>query len=92
MLSVTEAACGLLADNLSRSQVPDDTALRVVREGGNLTIRPDQASDDDVTFDHDGKPLLVMDEEMAQELDNRILDVEETPDGPRLALSQSPMP
>lgn len=86
MLQVTEPALAHLADMLQQSDAPDDAAIRFVvsQEGVQLALA--QTDDAAETFDHDGKTVLVLDEQTSQLLADRVLQTEETPEGTSLKL------
>ena len=86
MLQITEPAAEQLAQMLSESDAPDDVAIRLVVDGEGVALRLDNVREGDTTFDHDGGTVLVLDEEAAELLASRSLDVEETEQGPQLAL------
>jgi Fe-S cluster assembly iron-binding protein IscA len=86
MLTVTEGASAQLADMLTAAEAPDDVAVRFVVQGQGLALGLDQVKAEDQTFEHSGKTVLVLDEEIAGLLNDKTLDVEDTDEGPRLAL------
>lgn len=82
MLTVTEAASAHLAEILTQAGFPDDTAIRLVHEGGRIGMQPDNERPGDTTFEHNGRVVLVLDEQVAQLLADDQLDME----GARLTL------
>jgi len=87
MLTLTDAASEHLAKLLDESDVPDEAAVRlVVREEG-VALAADQPKPEDTTFEHNGKTILVLDEQVAEALNDRTLDVEDTEQGRALAIS-----
>jgi Fe-S cluster assembly iron-binding protein IscA len=91
MFTLTEAAGARLADKISKKSVDVDIALRFVRQGERRgwTLQIDKPCPSDVTFLHEGRIVLVLDEPSSQLLRNRMLDIRETDEGPRLQLRGS---
>ena len=87
MLTVTDDAKVHLANLLEHNEVPDGTAVRLVVAEQGLAMTTDSPGDQDATFDHDGRTVLVMENEIAEQLDGRTLDVEQTDDGTELKVS-----
>ena len=91
MLCVTNAACDRLSQMLAEAGIPDEVAIRFVPEPDGLAMRADEPRPGDTTFEHHGRIILVLDEQLAQELSNKTLDIEPTeeaglalnPGGPR---------
>jgi Fe-S cluster assembly iron-binding protein IscA len=88
MLTVTQDARSVLADILDQGNAPEDVALRLVAESGALHLKPDQERPEDTSFDVDGKTVLVVDEQLASDLSDVVLDAQQTPDGPQLTLNR----
>jgi len=88
VLTVTEAASARLADRLANKSADDDVALRFIRQEKRprWTLRLDKHSPSDTTFSHEGRIVLVLDEQSSHLLRNRMLDTRETDEGPRLRL------
>jgi hypothetical protein len=86
MFVMTQAAGGYLHSVLDRAQVPEETAIRFVIEGESLNTRLDTVHPGDATFDHDGRKVLLLDEQVSQLLDTSTLDLQPTPEGERLVL------
>ena len=86
MLTVTEAAGAHLAQLLSEHNAADDVAIRFVLVGQNLSPKLDNVRPDDATFDHEGRTVLVLDEQLSERLADRTLDTKESSDGLRLSI------
>ena len=82
MLTVTKAAGGYLSNMLERNHAPPDSAVRILVKPEGLRTAIDQEHNGDTTFDHDGRKVLLLDQNAATVLSERTLDVD--PDGPRL--------
>jgi len=82
MLTVTEAASARLAEILKQEEFPEEAAIRFVREAGGLRLQSDNERPGDTTFQHEGRTVLLLDEQVSELLADETLDV----DGPKLAL------
>lgn len=87
MLNITEAAGGYLSRLLDQADAPSDTAVRLVVANKGLTSALDQERPGDAIFEHEGRTVLLLDEEASRALSDRTLDLEPNPDGPRLGIS-----
>lgn len=86
MLTVTDAACAFLAELLTEADAPEGVAIRFIIEEQGLAMRLDNHHDGDDSFNHGERLVLLVDEEMSVILDEKTLDVEESDEGPKLAL------
>ena len=86
MLRVTTAALGRLSDKLSRKSTTADGVLRFSRRERGWKLRLDGASPADEAFVHEGKKVLVLDQETSKAMSSKLLDVMHTDSGPRLKL------
>ena len=86
MLAVTENALRKMRQILAESDASDNAAVRLKRESGRVRTRLDSARPGDTAYDHDGKTVLVLDEEVSKALADRKLDVLDDGTGPRLTL------
>jgi Fe-S cluster assembly iron-binding protein IscA len=87
MLTVTDNAGAHLTQLLDEFNAPEDMAIRFVLDGKQLAPKLDSVHADDATFNHNGRTVLILDENISQALTNHTLDVQATDDGPRLMLS-----
>jgi len=86
MFTVTKPALDRLSHRLARREAADDVALRFTRRAGGWKLDADRARPGDVTFAHDGRNVLLLDEAVSQGMTDLTLDVRKTDDGPRLRL------
>jgi len=86
MLTVTPNAADHLVRMLSHPETPQHIAMRIREVSGNLKIYADTPRNDDVTFNHRGRTVLVFDQEVSHMLDRSVLDVIEGPDGKKFTL------
>lgn len=87
MLNASDAACAFLGQLLVESDAPDDAAVRFVIDGNSLSLQLDDEKPGDATFNHEGRTVLVVDEDISKILDGKTLDLEESEEGPKLTLT-----
>jgi hypothetical protein len=87
MLTVTESAGAHLSSLLNEAEAPEDVAVRFVLEGQGLAMALDNERPEDEKFDHEGKTILLLDNQISELLADKTLDIEMAEDGPQLALS-----
>lgn len=86
MLTVTDSAGDHLVGLLEKAKAPDDAAVRLVMAEGGLGMRADRARPEDVTFEHQGRTVLIASKEVADALEGRTLDTAQTENGTGLTL------
>ena len=86
MVSVTYTASEHLAYMLSEHQVRGDVVLRIKLTKGGVEMQPDKMRPGDETFDHNGKVVLVLDQQTLQLLGNKTIDLMTDDDGSHLIL------
>jgi Fe-S cluster assembly iron-binding protein IscA len=91
MLTVTEGARARLARRLDRKKCSKEQAIRFVRDEdrSRWSMHVDSIQPADVHYAHQGRTVLIIDEESAHRLRNRLLEVRETDEGPRLRLRKT---
>ena len=87
MLTVTESAGAHLSTLLNEADAPEDVAVRFILDGQNLAMALDNEQPEDKTFDHEGKTILLLDNQISELLADKTLDIQIADDGPQLALS-----
>lgn len=88
MFTVTDGAIAHVAQMIEKAQAPKDVALRIVARGGqDFGMRMDSAKTGDMTFDHEGNTVLVLNKEASDALEDRILEVKTTRKGAELVLT-----
>jgi hypothetical protein len=75
MLSVTDVAYTHLGKMLAGVHATDGVAVRFDLEEGQLWMQPGGPEPGDVTFERDGRTLLVLNEKVASALSGNTLDV-----------------
>ena len=86
MLTVTDLAAAHLAELLSDADAPEDVAIRFMLDDEGLALALDGFQEGDHTFSHGERLVLLLDDEASALLSDQTLDVEETEDGPELAI------
>ena len=81
MMTVTYTAGEHLAYTLSEHQVRDDVVLRIKLTQDGVEIQPDKIRPGDETFDHNGKVVLVLDQQISQLFGNLSIDLMTDDDG-----------
>ncbi|MFG0286079.1 MAG: hypothetical protein ACF8R7_16805 [Phycisphaerales bacterium JB039] len=87
MLTVTDAAKAHLATILDENNIPQDQSVRLLTGPNGLGLAPDMPKEEDASFDHDGRTVLVIEPAIADQLDGRTMDVEQTAQGVQIKLS-----
>ncbi len=91
MLQVSDAAVGVLEEARSAQEVPDSFGVRVFAQAdeagqtGLALAFAEEPADGDAVTEQSGTEIFVA-EELAEPLATTVLDVEQTPEGPQLAL------
>lgn len=94
MVKVTEQAKQALddlrTDALSRipkeTELKRDPALRLVIQGTQAGLALDYPEEGDQVVEHNGHPVLVIDQVVGRVLDGTTVDVTDTPEGERLTI------
>jgi hypothetical protein len=77
MLAVTDAAGAYLAQLLSDHDLSEDVAVRFIVEEQGLSLRQDNERPGDTTFEHEGRTVLLLDEQVSELLSADTLDIED---------------
>jgi hypothetical protein len=89
MLQPAPAAANHLGTLLVMKDLSADTGVRLFRgAAGDLRLRADVPTSDDVGFEHEGRKGLILDQQTSALLDNCVLDVAQTPAGQKLSLKR----
>ena len=87
MVTVTYSAAEHMAYTLSEHEVRDEVVLRIKFTKGGVEMQPDKIRPGDETFDHNGKVVLVLDQQTSQLLGNKTIDLMTDDDGSHLILN-----
>ena len=87
MVTVTYSAAEHMAYTLSEHQVRDDVVLRIKLTKRGVEMQPDKIRPGDETFDHNGKVVLVLDQQTLHLLGNKTIDLMTDDDGSHLILN-----
>ncbi len=81
MVTLTYTAGERMAYTLSEHQVRDDVVLRIKSTKGGVEMQPDKMRPGDETFDHNGKVVLVLDQQTSQLVGNKTIHLMTDDDG-----------
>jgi len=88
VFQVTEEAVAHAAYQLDDAGAPEGTVMRLFTHESGLILKPGPLEPGDVTFDHDGRPVIAVSRALAEDLRNVVLQAEETEEGTRLQLRE----
>ena len=87
MLQVTDSALALLRDALVNERSEDSQVFRLHVRDDEFVLGLDEVQQDDVEFARDGDTVLAAPQEIAVSmLNDTTIDLETTPEGPKLVL------
>ena len=86
MLTVTDKAAQYVRKTLKKESAPGAFRIVETKEGYRFTL--DEAKEGDQVFEYESENYLLLDTEVGEALSSATLDVHESPEGPRLTLSQ----
>ena len=89
MLTVTESASAHLAEMLDEANAPGGAAARFVNGPEGLSLAMDAKRDGDETFEHDGRTVLLVAQDVSELLTDKTLDMKETEQGQALTLEDN---
>ena len=90
MIAVTERARQELKKILSVNVDDPEVGLRLTAAGaGHFGLSADAEISGDQVVEHEGSKVLLVEQELADQLEGITLDVEDTPEGPKLAMFKS---
>lgn len=87
MLTITEPASAHLRKLLDDANAPDEAAVRFIMGQQGLSLKMDNQQPGDQIFEHNGRTVLLLDDQLSNLLADRTLDVKETERGTMLALT-----
>ena len=88
MLTVSYTAGEHLDLMLAEANAHDDAVIRVIVEGDVINLKIDTARLGDTTFDHGGKVVLAIDEQVSELLADMQFDVKVTGEESELVLTE----
>jgi Fe-S cluster assembly iron-binding protein IscA len=86
MFKISNAAAVRLAEKLEQMEAPHEKVVRFCVDSEGLHLRLSKKRPGDTQFAHEGKTVLVVDDNLFQRLASRTLDVKQTETGDRLSL------
>jgi Fe-S cluster assembly iron-binding protein IscA len=87
MLTLTDGAARHLTKVLEKAQRTNGDAIRLQISKGGWRLTLDHECPGDVTFDYQGRRVLLLSADVAKTLENATLDLSETESGRSLQLS-----
>lgn len=88
MLTLTEAAKVHLTGILDARDCPDGVAVRFSCQDSGVSVTLDNEKPGDSKLDHEGRTILLLDQNAVDCLDGETVDVEHTDTGGKLYLSK----
>ena len=86
MLKVTDAARNRLLSKLVSRKASDSEAFRFTRKKGGWKLRIDQAQPNDTKLAHQGRDVLLLDQDVSRNMSKLTLDVTSVDSNQRLTL------
>ena len=86
MIQVTERARETFKNRLEDLSERPGVTLSIGSTDSGLEIFPDTLKDDDQIIEHDGRAVLLIDQELSETLADTTIDVEEHADGARVVV------
>ena len=84
MLEISDAALLLLRDALQAEK--QDGIFRLVPSQDSLSLQVTAAEEGDIIYEQEGIAVLAAPTDLAQDMDSKMIDIEETAQGPRLVV------
>jgi len=88
MLTMTPEAGTYLSGILNERNCPENVAIRFLYEDQGIAMRLDNPKPGDASVEHEGRTVLLLDEQVAGLLEGQTLDVEKGQEGERLFLAK----
>lgn len=91
MISVSEQAKAILWETLQESGIPQDQGLRLQPGVDGFVLGLDKPNGDDRVIRHRNVPVLFIDGQLDDEVDDLLIDIAEDPEGSHLTLRRLPV-
>jgi Fe-S cluster assembly iron-binding protein IscA len=89
MVELASTAAGLLLASIEASSLQGDQSLRLVHHPDlGYALAVDSAHDDDEVHESQGRTVLLVAPDVAENLEEAVIDVQQGPQGPRLTIQQ----
>jgi Fe-S cluster assembly iron-binding protein IscA len=86
MLQISDAAIALLKTTLD-AKGDRDAVFRLTDEAGSIGMRRVSApAEGDIVYEQGGAPVFAAPPDLAKEMDDQVIDVQETAQGPQLVI------
>lgn len=89
MIGVTERAKEVLKELLADKVDYPGAGLRLTddTDSGHLVLKIDVEEPGDQVVKHEGSKVLLVEDRLSSSLDGTVIDIEDTPDGPQLIVT-----
>lgn len=87
MLTVTDEAKTFLRKVIDQNRIPEDKTIRLTANPEGLGLAPDSPTDEDTTFEQDGRVVLAVADPIASQLADKSLSIDQTEQGPALSIT-----
>lgn len=89
MVEVTNTAASLLFASIEASSLQDDQSLRLVHQpDAGYALAVDSPNEDDQVHESNGRIVLLLAPDVAENLEEAVIDVQQGPQGPRLTIQK----
>lgn len=90
MITVSDQAKEVLWTSLQRGGIPTDQGLRLQPGPEGFTLELDKPTEEDRVIRHEEAPVLIIDGGLDEKVEDLLIDVTESPQGPQLTIRPSP--
>jgi hypothetical protein len=90
MIMVSDQAKAVLWESLQQSGIPPDRGLRLQPSDDGFVLEVDRPTEDDRVIRHRDVPVLIIDGDLDENIDELLIDIGEGPQGPQLTLRPLP--
>jgi hypothetical protein len=90
MITVSEQAKEVLWSSLQQSGIPTDQGLRLQPGPEGFTLELDKPNEEDRVIRHQEAPVLIIDGGLDEQVEDLIIDITESPQGPQLTIRPFP--
>jgi hypothetical protein len=92
MVKITSQAASIIGESLLQAQRENGKGpklFRLVHLGEDYAIQVDTQHDGDEVLEHNGEPIMVLSPDVYSTLTDATIDVQTSPEGPRLVVMQA---
>jgi hypothetical protein len=88
MIRVSDLAAMVMVESLEASGIGPERGLRLKKDGEELSLQIDSPGSDDRVVWHNGAIALIVDKQLEEAMGDALIDVEDDPEEPYLAIRQ----